>query len=142
MLSLNLLLSCYYVPKYCMFSEDNNLDKVKNDNDILSINNFIETYFMIVNKERYILLTYYDKDYNRIGYVKYCIDDGQICTFYLENIYFNKGIEKQIIDKIIFDMKCYGQNKIWINDDINILLITFYNNNKFIYKNGIYYMKI
>jgi len=58
----------------------------------------------VKNKPGGVLLEYYDKDI-RIGYIRYYITTGQIGLFYIDNEYQHHGLGKQILSKVIEELK-------------------------------------
>ena len=66
----------------------------------------------VKNKPGGVLLEYYDKDV-RIGYIRYYITTGQIGLFFINNEYQHRGLGKQILSKVIEDMKTYHCEEVW-----------------------------
>ena len=59
-----------------------------------------------------ILLEYFDKDV-RIGYIKYYITTGQIGLFFINKEYQNRGLGKQILSKVISELKENNCKEVW-----------------------------
>jgi len=84
----------------------------------LSLDNFKEirdvgndNWNKIPNGEIY--LKYFSDNGKEIGYINYRISTGQICLFQLEEEYRNRGLGKQILGKVINDLKKLGIKEVW-----------------------------
>jgi hypothetical protein len=66
----------------------------------------------VKNKPGGVLLEYYDKD-TRIGYIRYYITTGQIGLFFIDNEYQHRGLGKQILSKVIEDLKTNNCDEVW-----------------------------
>ena len=130
-----------FFKKYYILDSPENIKQTNNKNDILLIDNFIENKFIEPNKNiknGYILLSYCDKNYKTIGYIKYHLGIGQIYELYVDNNYHNKDLENQMLKKVIFDMKCNGIYKIWTIATYNDPFWSTIYNKKFIYYDNIH----
>ena len=68
--------------------------------------------YFVNKKPGGIMLEYYDKDV-RIGYIRYYITTGQIGLFFINDDYQNRGIGKQILSKVIEELKTNNCKEIW-----------------------------
>ena len=68
--------------------------------------------YFVNKKPGGIMLEYYDKDV-RIGYIRYYITTGQIGLFFISDDYQNRGIGKQILSKVIKELKTNKCQEIW-----------------------------
>jgi len=66
----------------------------------------------VKNKPGGVLLEYYDKEI-RIGYIRYYITTGQIGLFFIDNEYQHRGLGKQILSKVIEDLKTNNCDEVW-----------------------------
>ena len=48
-----------------------------------------------------------------IGYISYKIKTGQIGLFFIKEPYKNRGLGKQILDKVILDLKSNNNQTVW-----------------------------
>ena len=99
------------------------LSTVVPNNDIpvqrLNINDFNET--QKISDDTWnnlpaseVRLTYFTKDTNQeIGYIDYRRASGQVGLFRLDEQYRNKGLGKQILQRVIDDLKQHGIKSVW-----------------------------
>jgi hypothetical protein len=130
-----------YFKKYYILNSPENIIQINNKNDLLLIDDFIEHKIIEQNKNiknGYILLSYYDKNYNLIGYIKYNLGIGQIYKIYVDDNYQNKDIENQMLKKVILDMKINGVYKIWSISTYNDELWSNIYNKKFLFNDSIH----
>ena len=68
-----------------------------------------------------------------IGYISYTTTTGQICYFSINKQFQNKGLGKQILIKIIQDLKLNGNKTIWVISSQTHLFWSNVFNKSFIY---------
>lgn len=90
----------------------------------LNINNFKEiryvstdisyppTYFL--NKKKHAILLEYYKKNEKIGYIRYYSNTGQIGSFFIDVEYQNRGLGKQILSKVIKELKFNKCKEVWV----------------------------
>ena len=70
-------------------------------------------HYFVNNKPGGIRLEYYNKKDVRIGYIRYYITTGQIGLFFIDEEYQNRGLGKQILSKVIKEMKANDCDEVW-----------------------------
>jgi GNAT superfamily N-acetyltransferase len=60
-----------------------------------------------------VMLEYYNKKDKKIGYIRYYITTGQIGLFFIDKEYQNRGLGKQILSKVIQEMKDNQCDEVW-----------------------------
>jgi GNAT superfamily N-acetyltransferase len=60
-----------------------------------------------------ILLEYYNNKDVKIGYIRYYITTGQIGLFFIDKEYQNRGLGKQILSKVIKELKNNNCEEVW-----------------------------
>ena len=61
-----------------------------------------------------IMLEYYNKKYEKIGYIRYYITTGQIGLFFIDKEYQNRGLGKQILSKVIDELEANHCEEVWV----------------------------
>jgi len=89
------------------------------------------------NKPGGVLLEYYDKD-NRIGYIRYYNTTGQIGLFFIDEEYKNRGLGKQILSKIIKELKMNNCKGVWAVTTTNHPFWSNVYNKSFTYKDPVH----
>ncbi len=79
-----------------------------------NLNNFLEK-TIITKDPNYKLVEYYEKN-NKIGYIYYNLKIGSIDILYINEKYRNQGLGKQILDKVIDEMKNYNIDTLWVTN--------------------------
>lgn len=87
----------------------------------------------VKNKPGGVLLEYYDKDV-RIGYIRYYITTGQIGLFFIEDNYQDRGLGKQILSKVIEELKTCHCEEVWAVTSKNHPFWSNVYNNSFEYR--------
>lgn len=83
-------------------SEFTQIRKIKDDNwNFVSNNEISIEFFDNLNNNCYV------------GRILYRLDVGQIVQFYIDELYRNKGLGKQILEQTIKEMKEHNVNYIW-----------------------------
>lgn len=114
----------------------------------LNINNFREvkyvstddsyppTYF--TNKKNFaILLEYYDKN-EKIGYIRFYFKTGQIGSFFIYAEYKNCGLGKQILSKVIKELKDNNCKEVWVMTSTDHLFWSNVYNKSFTYREPVH----
>jgi GNAT superfamily N-acetyltransferase len=65
------------------------------------------------NKPGGILLKYYNDTEQEVGYIRYYITTGQIGLFFIDKKYQNCGIGKQILSKVMEELKDNDCEECW-----------------------------
>ena len=60
-----------------------------------------------------VMLEYYNKKDKKIGYIRYYITTGQIGLFFIDKEYQHRGLGKQILSKVIQEMKDNQCDEVW-----------------------------
>jgi GNAT superfamily N-acetyltransferase len=60
-----------------------------------------------------IMLEYYNKQNKKIGYIRYYITTGQVGLFFIDKEYQHRGLGKQILSKVIQDLKANQCEEVW-----------------------------
>ena len=60
-----------------------------------------------------VMLEYYNKKDVKIGYIRYYITTGQIGLFFIDEEYQNRGLGKQILSKVIRELKMNQCDEVW-----------------------------
>ena len=89
--------------------------------------------YFVNKKPGGIMLEYYDKDV-RIGYIRYYITTGQIGLFFIGDDYQNRGIGKQILSKVIKELKTNNCKEVWVVTTINHSFWSNVYNKSFVYR--------
>ena len=75
-----------------------------------------------------IMLEYYNKKDEKIGYIRYYITTGQIGLFFIDDEYQNRGLGKQILSKVIEELKENQCKEMWaVSTDNHIFWSNVYN---------------
>jgi len=75
-----------------------------------------------------IMLEYYNKKDEKIGYIRYYITTGQIGLFFIDEEYQNRGLGKQILSKVIEELKENQCEEAWaVGTDNHIFWLNVYN---------------
>jgi GNAT superfamily N-acetyltransferase len=61
-----------------------------------------------------VLLEYYNKKDVKIGYIRYYVTTGQIGMFFIDKEYQNRGLGKQILSKVICELKENFCDEVWV----------------------------
>lgn len=87
---------------------------IDNFKEIKYISNEIQypNNYFVNNKKDAILLEYYNKN-EKIGYIRYYINTGQIGSFFIFSEYQNCGLGKQILSKVIKELKNNNCKEVW-----------------------------
>ena len=84
----------------------------------LYINDFKEIRYVLSNnnykKLGGVMLEYYNNKDEKIGYIRYYITTGQIGLFYIDENYQNRGLGKQILYKVIKELKTNHCEEVWV----------------------------
>jgi len=59
------------------------------------------------------MLEYYNNKDAKIGYIRYYITTGQIGLFFIDDEYQNRGLGKQILSKVIKELKTNQCEEVW-----------------------------
>jgi hypothetical protein len=60
-------------------------------------------------------ILYLDKMNTEIGHIEYNPHTGFLWSFYIyKSEYRNRGLGKQILNNVLFDIKCKGTKKVWL----------------------------
>lgn len=86
------------------------------------------------NKPGGVLLEYYDKDI-QIGYIRYYITTGQIGLFFINEEYQNRGLGKQILSKVIEELKLNNCQEVWAVTSSNHSFWSNVYNKLFVHRN-------
>lgn len=79
-----------------------------------NLNDFIKK-TVIMKDSSHKLVEYYENN-EKIGYIYYNIKNGSINVFYINEKYRNQGLGKQMLDKVIDEMKDYNIDTIWVTN--------------------------
>jgi GNAT superfamily N-acetyltransferase len=79
-----------------------------------NLNNFIEK-TIIMKDPNNKLVEYYENN-DKIGYIYYNLQNGSINIFYINEKYRNQGLGKQILNKVINEMKDYNIDILWVTN--------------------------
>ena len=60
-----------------------------------------------------LMLEYYNNQDKKIGYIRYYITSGQIGLFFIDKEYQNRGLGKQILSKVIRELKENQCEEVW-----------------------------
>lgn len=157
-ININHIIKLYFIIIMCLFRVNMLWKKnifAKNILSPLHINDFKER--KIVTNDTWnkidngsIKLKYYDEFNIEIGYITYKLHVGQIGIFVFDKKYRNRGLGKQILLKVIKDMKSNQVKEVWTvtRDDHPFWSNVF--NNSFIKRDSVhmsvsgsgYFMKI
>lgn len=105
--------------------------------------------YFVNKKTDAILLEYYDKN-EKIGYIRFYFTTGQIGSFFIDAEYQNRGLGKQILSKVIKELKVNNCKEVWAVTSTDHPFWSNVYNNSFTYRdpahpsvsgNG-YFMKI
>jgi GNAT superfamily N-acetyltransferase len=110
----------------------------------LLINNFKEKrytsreaypdHWFLNNKPGGVLLEYYDHKDTRIGYIRYYITTGQIGLFFIEDEYQDRGLGKQILSKVMAELKQNNCKEVWAVTSTNHPFWSNVNDKSFTYR--------
>ena len=75
-------------------------------------NTEVNRYF-VRDKPGGVYLEYYNQKDVKIGYIRYYLTTGQIGLFFLDNEYQNRGLGKQILSKVITELKENQCEEVW-----------------------------
>ena len=89
--------------------------------------------YFVNKKPGGIMLEYYDKN-KKIGYIRYYITTGQIGLFFIDDDYQNRGIGKQILSKVIKELKTNNCKEVWVVTTINHSFWSNVYNKSFVYR--------
>lgn len=89
--------------------------------------------FFVNNKKDAILLEFYNKN-EKIGHIRYYTNTGQIGSFYINYQYQNRGLGKQILSKVITELKLNNCKEAWAVTTQNHSFWTNVYNKSFIYR--------
>ena len=89
----------------------------------------------VKNKPGGIFLEYYDNKNIRIGYIRYYITTGQIGLFFINDEYQRRGLGKQILSKVIEDLKTNNCDEVWAVTSTNHPFWSNVYNKSFVYRN-------
>ena len=67
----------------------------------------------VYNKPGGVMLEYYNKKDVKIGYIRYYITTGQIGLFFIDKEYQHRGLGKQILSKVIQELKDNQCDEVW-----------------------------
>jgi GNAT superfamily N-acetyltransferase len=65
------------------------------------------------NKPGGVMLKYYNTEEDEVGYIRYYITTGQIGLFFINKKYQNRGIGKQILLRVIEELKVNNCEECW-----------------------------
>lgn len=69
--------------------------------------------FFANNKPGGVLAEYYNDQGARVGYIKYYLSTGQVGLFFIEDAYQRRGLGKQILSKVIEELKANHCEEVW-----------------------------
>lgn len=91
--------------------------------------------YFVYKKPGGIWLEYYNNKNAKIGYIRYYITTGQIGLFFIDDEYQNRGLGKQILSKVIQEMKTTQCEEVWAVTTTNHSFWSNVYNKSFEYRN-------